>query len=93
MIVVIDVQQMASVVSFYDLWQQAKAFSPRGTQIPSQEWLGLQFWSKNKYAKVSIQYTGRLKVKYMAQQQHWRKKITKIITMQQPYSPIFESIL
>ena len=68
-----DVQHMASIVSVRYLWQQAKSLCPEGTLIPTQEWLRLQFWPKNKHAKVSLQYTGRLKLKYMVQQRQWRK--------------------
>lgn len=36
------------------------------------EWLRLQFWPKNPRNKSSLQYTGRLNVKYMIQQRQFR---------------------
>ncbi len=39
--------------------------------IPSEEWLRLQFWTKA--AKVAMQYTGRLNVRYMVQKRKFRK--------------------
>ena len=44
-----------------------------GTHIPSEEWLRLQFWPKTKAAKVAMQYTGRLNVRYMVQKRQFRK--------------------
>ena len=37
--------------------------------LPSAQWLQLQFWPK----KTSLQYTGKLKVKYMVQKRQLRK--------------------
>ena len=54
------VTHMASAVSVRDLWERSKALCPDGTAIPSQEWLRLQFWPKNRHANTSLQYTGRL---------------------------------
>ena len=70
-----NVQHMASVVFVHDLWQQAKSLCQESNLITSQEWLWLQFWPKNtcKHATVSLQYTGRLKVKYIVQQRQWRQ--------------------
>ena len=67
------VSHIASAVSVCDLWERAKALCPDGTTIPSQEWLRLQFWPKNRHARVSLQYTGRLKVKYMIQRRQFQK--------------------
>lgn len=41
--------------------------------IPSAQWLRLQFWPKTPTAKTALQYTGRLKVKYMIQKHQLRK--------------------
>lgn len=41
--------------------------------IPSEEWLRLQFWPKTKAAKVAMQYTGRLNIRYMVQKRQFRK--------------------
>ena len=67
------VSHVASAVSVRDLWERARSLCSEGTPIPSQEWLRLQFWPKNKHARVSLQYTGRLKVKYMVQRRQFRK--------------------
>ena len=40
---------------------------PDGTPIPPPRWVRLQFWPKNPTAKTSLQYTGKLKVKFMVQ--------------------------
>ena len=44
-----------------------------GTPIPSKEWLRLQFWPKTITAKVALQYTGRLNIRYMVQKRQFRK--------------------
>ena len=67
------VSHVASAVSVRDLWERAMKLCPADTAIPSQEWLHLQFWLKNRHARVSLQYTGRLKVKYMVQRRQFRK--------------------
>ena len=64
-----QVTHITSAVSVHDLWERAKSLCPGGTTIPSQEWLCLQFWPKICHAHVSLQYTGRLNVKYMVQRQ------------------------
>ena len=69
-----QVTHIASAVSVRDLWERTVALCPEGTAIPSQEWLRLQFWPKNRHARVSLQYTGRLQVKYMIQQRQFRKE-------------------
>ena len=61
------ISHVASAVSVRDLWERATKLCPADTAIPSQEWLRLQFWLKNRHARVSLQYTGQLKVKYMIQ--------------------------
>jgi hypothetical protein len=35
--------------------------------IPSEEWIRLQFWPKNIYAKTAIQYSGRFRISYKVQ--------------------------
>jgi hypothetical protein len=41
--------------------------------IPSEEWIRLQFWPKNIYAKTSMQYTGRFEISYKVQSRLLRK--------------------
>ena len=41
--------------------------------VPSEQWLRLQFWPKDPTARSSLQYTGRLKVKYLVQKRQLRK--------------------
>ena len=45
---------------------------PPGSQIRSEQWLHLQFWSKTPRSKVSLQYTGRLNVKFMVLKRQFR---------------------
>ena len=52
--------------------EQVATRCPPGTAVPSKEWLRLQFWPKNPRKKSSLQYTGRLNVKYMIQQRQFR---------------------
>jgi hypothetical protein len=53
---------------------QANSLCPTHNPVPSPELLRLQFWPKTKHANVSLQYTGRHKVKYnMVQQRQWHK--------------------
>ena len=66
------VTHMASALSVRELWEREKVLCPHGKAIPSQEWFRLQFWPKNRHARVSLQYTGRLKVKYMVQRRQFR---------------------
>ena len=37
-------------------------------QLPSLSWFRFQFWPKNPYTYSALNYTGRLKLKYMMQQ-------------------------
>ena len=39
----------------------------------TQSWLRLQFWPKTPTAKVALQYTGRVKLKYVVQKHQMRK--------------------
>lgn len=46
---------------------------PEGTPVPSEQWLRLKFWPKNKTTKSALQYTGKLDVKFMVQARQTRK--------------------
>jgi hypothetical protein len=41
-------------------------------QIPFEEWIRLQFWPQNPYAKNALRYTGRFQVKYAVQARQMR---------------------
>ena len=42
--------------------------------IPSFSWFKFQFWPKDATTKTAMNYTGRLKVKYLVQQRMIRKQ-------------------
>lgn len=63
-----EVTFLATALSVKDPWERVSTRLPEGTALPSQEWLRLQFWLKIKRAKLSLFYTGHLKVKFMVQQ-------------------------
>ena len=50
-----------------------KSRLPKDTPIPGEEWIRLQFWPKSLKTRTGLQYTGRLRVKYMVQQRQFRK--------------------
>ena len=56
-----------------DFIAQVSRRCPEGTQIPSEAWVRLQFWPKNKHHKSSCHYTGKLDVKFMVQSRQLRK--------------------
>ena len=56
-----------------DLLEQEKAKCSEGTPIPSEQWLRLQFWPKNKTNKIALQYAGKMDVKFMVQARQTRK--------------------
>ena len=60
-----EVTHLTKAVSLRDLREQVSHRCPTGTAIPSEEWLTLQFWPKTPKACVSLQYTGRLNVRFM----------------------------
>ncbi len=66
------VTHLAHAISMRDLVQQVKDRCPEHTDIPSPEWVRLQFWPKTPKIKSSIHYTGRFKMKFMVQQRQWR---------------------
>ena len=68
-----ETTHLAKAISVRDLLQQVSARCPEGTEIPSKQWLRLQFWPKNPSNKNSLQYTGKLNVKFMVQARQLRK--------------------
>ena len=71
------VSNMALAISARDLYEQCvKAANERDINeedIPSLSWFRFQFWPKNPYTHAALNYTGRLKVRYMVQQRAIRK--------------------
>ncbi len=47
---------------------------PDDANVPSREWLRLQFWPKTARARNELHYTGRLNVRFMIQQRQFRKQ-------------------
>ncbi|XP_070571401.1 uncharacterized protein [Ptychodera flava] len=65
---------LATAMSVRHLLETVEKRCPPGTAIPSKQWLRLQFWPKNPSTKASLQYTGRLNIKYMVQQRQLRNQ-------------------
>jgi len=55
---------LAKAISFADLHKRVKELVPEGTEIPSVKWLRYQFQPINPYAKTSLFYKGRIKIKW-----------------------------
>lgn len=68
-----EVTHLGKAISIRDLIEQVGARCPADTAIPSEEWIRLQFWPKTPKARVSLQYTGWLKVHFMVQKRQFRK--------------------
>jgi hypothetical protein len=68
-----EVAHLAKALSARDLLEQVAKRCPEGIAVPSKQWLRLQFWSKNPSLKSSLQYTGKLEVKFMVQACQLRK--------------------
>jgi hypothetical protein len=49
-----NVTHLARAISIRDFISQVKSLCPEGTDIPSKEWVRLQFWPKTPSAKVSL---------------------------------------
>ena len=62
-----ETTHLACAMSVRDLVDKVASmfYVPGGNPIPSRQWVRLQFWPKNPTAKVSLQYTGKLRVKFM----------------------------
>ena len=68
-----EVTHLARAISLRDFRDQVKAQLPTEADIPSIEWIRLQFWPKTPKARASLQHTSRFKVKYMVQQRQFRR--------------------
>lgn len=67
-----ETTHLACAMSVRDLVEKVASMCPQGTPIPSRQWVRLKFWPKNPTAKASLQYTGKLKVKFMVQARQTR---------------------
>ena len=57
---------LAVAFSVSDLCNQVVSRNP-GIEVPSIEWIRLQFWPRNPFSFTSKKYTGRLNIKFMVQ--------------------------
>ena len=67
-----EVTHLAKALSTRDLLNQVAKQCPVGVPVPSKQWLRLRFWPKNPSLKTALQYTGKLKVKFMVQARQLR---------------------
>ena len=67
-----EVTHLARAISLRDFCDQVKARLSAEADIPSIEWIRLQFWPKTPKAQASLQHNSRFKVKYMVQQRQFR---------------------
>ena len=72
------ISYMALVISVRDLYEQcvstANANGLTDEGIPSKSWFRFEIWPKNPYTHTALNYTGRLKIRYMVQQRAIRKQ-------------------
>ena len=66
------IQHLAQAISIRDLRQQVVNLCPVNTEIPSEQWLRLQFWPRNPTYLSSLKYTGKLDAKFMVQSRQLR---------------------
>ncbi|GBC32615.2 hypothetical protein GLOIN_2v1880501 [Rhizophagus irregularis DAOM 181602=DAOM 197198] len=66
------VVHLATAISVNDLLHQIKHECSPEILIPSAQWLRLQFWPKNPTWLSSLQFTGRLPLKFMVQTRQLR---------------------
>ncbi|PKY18698.1 hypothetical protein RhiirB3_492222 [Rhizophagus irregularis] len=66
------IQHLAQAISIRDLRQQVANLCPPNTEIPSEQWLRLQFWPRNPTYLSSLKYTGILDAKFMVQSRQLR---------------------
>ena len=67
------IAHLAIALSVNDLLSEVSKTVGPDVPVPSAQWLRLQFWPKTPTAKTALQYTGRLKVKYMVQKRQLRQ--------------------
>ncbi|KAK6182623.1 hypothetical protein SNE40_010265 [Patella caerulea] len=62
-----SISRMALAISVPDLIRQVEKTLPPETPIPSETYVRLQFWPKNKHFQSALHYTGKFHIKYMVQ--------------------------
>ncbi|KAK6175856.1 hypothetical protein SNE40_014236 [Patella caerulea] len=62
-----SISRMALAISVPDLIRQVEKTLPPETPIPSESYVRLQFWPKNKHFQSALHYTGKFHIKYMVQ--------------------------
>ena len=67
------IAHLAIALSVNDLLSEVSKTVGPDIPVPSAQWLRLQFWPKTPTAQTALQYTGRLKVKFMVQKRQLRK--------------------
>ena len=67
------VTHMAKASTVGDLIEQVNARLPAETLVPSQSWIRLQFWPKNRHAHSRIHYSGKLNIRFMVQGRQFQK--------------------
>ena len=67
------ISHLAVALSVNDLLSEVSKLVGAEVPVPSEQWLRLQFWPKDPTVRSSLQYTGRLKVKYLVQKRQLRK--------------------
>ena len=60
-----EIPHLAKALSTRYLLNEVAKQCPEGVPVPSKQWLRLQFWPKNPCLKSALQYTGKLKVKFI----------------------------
>lgn len=65
---------LATAISIPDLRRQVALTCPPNTPIPSEQWLRFQFALINATSYSSLQYTGKLNVKFQVQSRQLRKE-------------------
>lgn len=72
--VVVNMSLAVSARHLYELCvKEAKSCDIVEENIPSLSWFRFQFWPKSSYVNSALNYTGRLKIRYMVQQRNIRK--------------------
>ena len=67
------VTHMAKAITVGDLIEQVNARLPAETPVPSESWIRLQFWPKNRHAHSRIHYSGKLNIRFMVQGRQFQK--------------------
>ena len=68
------VSHLATAMSVKDFRARISETCPEGTEIPSKQWLRLQFAPKTPTARSSLQFTGKLDVRFAVQSRQYRKQ-------------------